>query len=165
MIELICLDVDGTLTDGKLYYSDSGMEMKAFNVHDGLGIACWLKLDKKIALISGRDAKNVRTRAQELGITECFLGIRDKKQVVLKLMEKYQLQSHQIACIGDDLNDLPMFAMCGMSFVPADAAKIMHSYAKYILTANGGEGAVREMIDFLIVQEKLEGKVLEFFTK
>ncbi|CBG40408.1 KdsC family phosphatase [Helicobacter mustelae] len=165
MITMICLDVDGTLTDGRLYYGNDNKESKAFCVKDGLGIACWLKLGRQVALISGRESRAVEQRARELGIQECHLGVEDKRNVVASLQQKYQLKKEQIACMGDDLNDLPMFLACGFCFVPANASEILKKHAHKILSREGGSGAVREMIDWLIVQENLEDKVLEFFKK
>ncbi|WP_104697951.1 MULTISPECIES: KdsC family phosphatase [unclassified Helicobacter] len=165
MIELLLLDMDGTLTDGKLYYLHTREEFKAFNVQDGMGITCWLELKKKIAIISGRASQSAMARTKDLGIDECFFGIKDKGEVALELMKKYKLQADQVACMGDDINDLLMFDVCGLKIAPANAVQRVKENADLILNHSGGEGAVREAIDYILQKEGLEGKVLEFFKK
>lgn len=165
MIELLLLDVDGTLTDGKLHYLQTGEEFKAFSVQDGMGITCWLELGKKIAVISGRISQSTLVRTKDLGIDECFLGVKNKGEVALEIMRKYNLQSNQVACIGDDINDLLMFEKCGFKIAPANAVQMVKANADLVLSRSGGDGAVREAIDYLLQQEGLEGKVLEFFKK
>lgn len=164
MIELILLDVDGTLSDGKIYYSDKGEEYKVFDVKDGLGLRVWKKLGKKSAIITGRKSFIVEKRARELGIDEVFMGVEDKGEVSRILQEKYTLSKEQIACIGDDYNDLPMFKESGIKFSPSNAIEAVKKNADVVLLRNGGDGAVREMIEYLMRQEGLEGKWLEFFT-
>lgn len=164
MIELVLLDVDGTLSDGKIYYSDKGEEYKIFDVKDGLGLRVWGKLGKKSAIITGRNSCIVERRAKELGITEIFMGVENKAEVVLKLKEKYSLSKEQIACIGDDYNDLPMFKESGLKFSPSNAIEAIKNRADIVLSRKGGDGAVREMIEYLMKEEGLEEKWLEFFT-
>lgn len=164
MIELVLLDVDGTLSDGKIYYGDKGEEYKVFDVKDGLGLRVWGKLGKKSAIITGRNSPIVERRAKELGITEIFMGVENKAEVVLKLKEKYCLSKEQIACIGDDYNDLPMFKESGLKFSPSNAIEAIKNRADIVLSRKGGDGAVREMIEYLMKEEGLEEKWLEFFT-
>lgn len=164
MIELVLLDVDGTLSDGKIYYSDKGEEYKVFDVKDGLGLRVWGKVGKKSAIITGRNSCIVERRAKELGITEIFMGVENKAEVVLKLKEKYSLSKEQIACIGDDYNDLPMFKESGLKFSPSNAIEAIKNRADIVLSRKGGDGAVREMIEYLMKEEGLEEKWLEFFT-
>lgn len=164
MIEIVLLDVDGTLSDGKIYYSDKGEEYKVFDVKDGLGLRVWKKLGKKSAIITGRNSPIVERRARELGIDELFMGVEDKAEVVKKIQEKYNLSQENIACIGDDYNDLPMFKQSGLKFSPSNAVEAIKKNADIVLSKNGGDGAVREMIEYLMKQEGLEGKWLEFFT-
>lgn len=164
MIEIVLLDVDGTLSDGKIYYSDKGEEYKVFDVKDGLGLRVWKKLGKKSAIITGRNSPIVERRARELGIDELFMGVEDKAEVVKKIQEKHNLSQENIACIGDDYNDLPMFKQSGLKFSPSNAVEAIKKSADIVLSKNGGDGAVREMIEYLMKQEGLEGKWLEFFT-
>ena len=109
MIELIVLDVDGTLTDGKITYSNSGEETKSFDVADGLAIAVWTKkFGKKAAIITGRNSSIVEKRAKELNITHLHQGIKNKQEVLEEILKKEGLSWHQVAAIGDDLNDYNM---------------------------------------------------------
>lgn len=164
MIELILLDVDGTLSDGKIYYNDKGEEYKVFDVKDGLGLRVWKKLGKKSAIITGRKSPIVEKRGKELGVDEIFMGVENKAEVVKILQEKYSLAREQIACIGDDYNDLPMFSQSGLKFAPSNALEMIKKNADVVLSKKGGDGAVREMIEFLMCQEGLEEKWLEIFT-
>lgn len=163
MIELILLDVDGTLSDGKIYYSDRGEEYKVFDVKDGLGIRVWHKLGKKTAIITGRKSSIVEKRAKELGISDVYMGVDDKSSIVKLLREKYSLAQNQIACIGDDCNDLPMFAQSGMKFAPSNAIELIKKRADVVLSKKGGDGAVREMIEILLQKEGLKDKWVEIF--
>lgn len=158
------MDVDGTLSDGKIYYSDKGEEYKVFDVKDGLGLRVWKKLGKKSAIITGRKSFIVEKRAKELGIDEIFMGVENKAEVVKILKEKYTLDKEQIACIGDDYNDLPMFAQSGLKFTPSNAIEAIKKSADIVLSKKGGDGAVREMIEILLAKEGLEEKWVEIFT-
>ncbi|PAF52192.1 HAD hydrolase family protein [Helicobacter sp. 13S00477-4] len=163
MIELILLDVDGTLTNGGLSYNSDLVEFKTFCIKDGLGLVIWQKLGKKVAIISGRDSKITVFRAKELGIDSIYMGIADKGKVVSKLKDDFGLHASQIACIGDDLNDLSMFKECGLCFVPNDCALWIRDFADIVLNSNGGQGAVREMIEYILMEEGLKDEVLKFY--
>ena len=159
-IELIVLDVDGTMTDSRITYSQKGDEIKSFNVKDGLAIASWRKLGKQVAIITGRTSQIVERRAKELHIEHFYQGIENKKEVLEKLLEKLDLSMANVAAIGDDLNDLQMLKSAKVSFVPRDASAYVDKIANVILTKKGGDGAVREMIEYLIIKEGLEEKYL-----
>ncbi|EES89046.1 KdsC family phosphatase [Helicobacter canadensis] len=163
MIKLIVLDVDGTLTDGKITYDNEGNELKSFNVKDGLGIAAWIKLGKQVAIITGRKSQIVENRAKELGITHIKQGISNKAKALYEILEQSQIQINEVAIIGDDLNDLSMFKIAKHTFAPKDSAKEIQKIAHTTLSKKGGKGAVREMIDILIKQENLEAKLYEIF--
>lgn len=163
MIQLIILDVDGTLTNGQIIYGNDGNEIKSFNIKDGLGIAAWIKLGKKVAIITGRQSKIVENRARELNITYIKQGISNKAEALKGILEESQIPLNEVAVIGDDLNDLSMFKMVHYSFAPKDSAKEIKKHAKKVLKNKGGEGAVREMIDYLIKKEKLQAKLYEIF--
>ena len=163
MIQLIILDVDGTLTNGQIIYGNDGNEIKSFNVKDGLGIAAWIKLGKKVAIITGRQSKIVENRARELNITYIKQGISNKAEALKEILEESQIPLNEVAVIGDDLNDLSMFKMVHSSFAPKDSAKELTKHAKKVLKNKGGEGAVREMIDYLIQKEKLQAQLYEIF--
>ena len=162
-IELIVLDVDGTMTDSRITYSENGDEIKSFNVKDGLAIASWRKLGKQVAIITGRSSKIVARRAKELHIEHFYQGIHNKKEVLDTLLEKLDLTMDNVAAIGDDLNDLKMLKAVKISFVPRDASAYVDKVATVILSKKGGDGAVREMIENLIVQEGLEKKYLDLW--
>ena len=120
MIQLIILDVDGTLTNGQIIYGNDGNETKSFNVKDGLGIAAWIKLGKKVAIITGRQSKIVENRARELNITYIKQGISNKAEALKENLEESQISLNEVAVIGDELNDLSMFKMVHYSFAPED---------------------------------------------
>ena len=150
MIKLIVLDVDGCLSDGKLTYTSNGIESKNFNVKDGLGITTWLKLGNEVAIITGRESEIVKRRAKELGIKYLFQGIRDKQRVLRELVDSLGLGFHELAAIGDDLNDYNMLSLVGRSFTPADGVKDVQELVQNVLCSKGGDGAVREMIEILV---------------
>ena len=163
-IELIVLDVDGTMTDSRITYTENGDEIKAFNVKDGLAIASWRKLGKQVAIITGRSSDIVARRAKELHIEHFYQGIHNKKEVLEDLLEKLDLTMDNVAAIGDDLNDLRMLKASKISFVPRDASAYVDKIATVILSKKGGDGAVREMIEFLIKKEGLQEKYLKLWA-
>ena len=162
-IELIVLDVDGTLTDGKIIYTQNGDEVKTFSVKDGLAIASWVKLGKKVAIITGRNSKIVERRAKELGIEHLFQGVHNKQEVLEKLLQSLKLTMQNVASAGDDLNDYKMLKASKLAFVPADASYYVKEIADVILSRDGGDGAIREMIEKLIEQENLKEEYLSLW--
>lgn len=157
MIELIILDVDGTLTNGSIIYSNSGDELKEFNVKDGLAIASWTKkLGKKAAIITGRKSILVEKRAKELGITHLYQGYDNKDEILEKILQEENLTWNQTAAIGDDLNDYRMLKKVSLSFCVADAAKDIQSLVDVVCQNNGGNGAVREMIEYILQKNQLQ---------
>jgi len=160
MIELIVLDVDGTMTNSQITYSENGDEIKSFNVKDGLAIASWRKLGKQVAIITGRSSQIVQRRAKELKIEHFYQGVENKKEVLEELLQKLDISMENVAAIGDDLNDLSMLKSAAIAFVPQDASSYVDKIADVILTKKGGDGAVREMIEYLIKKEKLEDDYL-----
>jgi len=159
-IELIVLDVDGCLTDGRIIYGASGEELKAFDVKDGLAIASWIRLGRQAAIITGRTSSIVERRARELGIRHLYQGVRQKKERLEALLEELQLSAGQAAIIGDDLNDYAMLKAAGRSYAPADAYPMVREAVDVELRHPGGRGAVREMIEDLFDHEGLRE---EFF--
>ncbi len=149
-IKLFILDVDGVLTDGKLYFSDNGCETKAFNIKDGLGLKMLQKHGIEIAVISGRKSKATQNRMKELGIKHVYLGYDDKMQVLSKLKKKLKLNNENIAVIGDDLPDLPLMQKAGLSIAVKDAIPKIRTLANYTTKATGGNGAVREACEMLL---------------
>lgn len=149
-IRLFVMDVDGTLTDGKIYMGNDGEEMKAFHVKDGLGIKLLKDSDIVPAIITGRNSKIVENRCKELGITELYQGVKNKAAKLEELMQKYNLTKEQTAYIGDDMNDLSAIKAAGISFAPADCAKSLKPYIDIILTKPSGDAPVREAADMIL---------------
>jgi len=163
MIELIVLDVDGTMTDGKIYYLNSGDEIKAFNIKDGLMINSWNRLGKKSAIITGRNSDIVAKRAKELGVTFVKQGVKNKKESLDSIIQELGINYSEVAVIGDDMNDLSMLRLVKKSFAPYDANPYIYDFVNFPLKRNGGEGAVAEMIEMLLKEEKLYEKFLELW--
>lgn len=161
MIELLVLDVDGCLTDGGISYTSHGEEFKTFNVKDGLAIASWIKLGKKVAIITGRNSAVVERRAKELGVTHLHQGIKDKKSLLADILKKENLTFENVAAIGDDLNDYHMLQSVKLSFTPRDGTKEIQKIVTTVLFTDGGKGAVREMIDIIVEKEGLTQRFLD----
>jgi len=157
MIELIVLDVDGTLTDGKITYTSNGDELKSFDVADGLAIAVWTKkFGKKAAIITGRKSALVERRAKELGISHLHQGIHNKDEVLENILKEEGLEWNQVAAIGDDLNDYKMLKKAGLSFTPANGTSYLKDFVNVVCENKGGEGAVREMMEYIFKEDGLE---------
>lgn len=157
MIELIVLDVDGTLTDGGITYTNSGDELKTFDVADGLAIATWTKrLGKKAAIITGRNSLIVERRAKDLKIEHLYQGVHNKDEVLEEILKKENLTWDQVAAIGDDLNDFKMLKKAAISFTPANGSKYIKEFVNVKCEAFGGKGAVREMIEYIIKEDGIE---------
>lgn len=149
-IKLLILDVDGVLTDGKIYLGDHGEELKSFHVRDGSALVRGQKEGLKVALISGRSSSSVERRARELGISEVYQGVCDKLPIVEELMARYSCREEETAYIGDDLTDLPVFRRVGFAITVADAHPAAVKAADYQTTCRGGEGAVMEVIELIL---------------
>ncbi|MCH5252488.1 MAG: HAD-IIIA family hydrolase [Lachnospiraceae bacterium] len=154
-IRLFAMDVDGTLTDGKIYIGDAGEVMKAFDPKDGLGIKLLMKHDIIPVIITGRTSQIVTNRCKEIGITEVYQGVKDKGTKMKELMKQYQLSKEETAYIGDDLNDLSAMRNAGITFAPADCTKQIKPYVDIILTRRAGESPVREAVD-MILEDRLD---------
>ncbi len=150
MIKLLVLDVDGCLTDGAIIYSNDAMETKAFNVKDGLGIASWIMLGNQVAIITGRNSKIVEKRAKELGVQHLHQGVKKKQKVLEEIVTSLGISFKNVAAIGDDLNDYHMLQLASRSFTPKNGVSEIQEIVDTVLSKNGGDGAVREMIDILI---------------
>lgn len=164
MIELIVLDVDGCLSDGKITYDIDAKESKSFNVKDGLAIASWIKLGKKVAIITGRNSSIVEKRANELHVNYLYQGVKNKKEILSDILKKENLSWENVAAIGDDMNDLEVLKRVALSFTPNDGVDFLHLHVKRVLNKNGGDGAVREMIDILIKNENLQEEFIKLWS-
>ena len=161
MIELLVLDVDGCLSDGKITYDSNLTETKSFSVKDGLAIATWIKMGKKVAIITGRKSTIVQKRADELKINYLFQGIKDKLSTLEKLLQELNLNYNNIAAIGDDLNDYHILKKAGLSFTPNDGVDDIQNIVDITLSKKGGDGAVREMIEIILEKENIKDRFLQ----
>lgn len=149
-VQLAVFDVDGVFTDGRLYYGARGEQLKVFHVRDGHGIKLLLRHGVRVAVISGRRSPAVAQRMRELGIRHLFQGRDDKLAVLQNLLRRLKLAWNQVACVGDDLVDLPLFESAGLAVAVADAQPEVRARAHHVTRARGGEGAVREVCDLLL---------------
>lgn len=150
-VKLLITDVDGVLTDGGIYYDASGECLKRFHVRDGLGMRLLEESGIRVAVLSGRDSATLRKRVADLGVTLYAFGVKDKEAACFALMAEAGVTSEQTACIGDDSIDLPAFEACGLSFAVADAPSYVKHRATGVLTLAGGQGALRELADAILV--------------
>ena len=146
-VKLFVMDVDGTMTDGKIYVGADGELMKAFDVKDGYALARCHMYGIKTAIITGRYSRIVEKRAEVLAIDEIFQGVKDKVVVLESLVKKYSCDWSEVVYIGDDENDIECMKKCGYSACPYDAVKSVIETADYVCTHKGGNGAVREILD------------------
>ncbi len=152
-IKLIVLDVDGTLTDGGIYYDSQGNEIKRFDVKDGLGIKVGIAAGLEFAVITGRESPMVERRVKELGIQHLIQGIQKKEPTLRKLMKELNLSKEQVAYIGDDLNDRSAMLAVGICACPADASQEIQDISDYVAVYDGGHGAVRDFVQTVLDQQ------------
>ena len=149
-IKLVAFDVDGTLTDGRLWMTEDGREIKAFHVHDGLGIKRLSEHGIEAALISARISRSVELRAEQLGIDHVYQGKSDKLACLRDLLHASGLAPEQACYVGDDLPDLAPMSICGLAIAVADARPEVAQAAHWHTLAKGGQGAAREVCDFIL---------------
>lgn len=156
-IKVLLLDVDGVLTDGGVYYSQSGDEAKKFNTQDGYGIVKLQQAGIKVGMITGRSSEIVKRRAEELGIDEVHQSLEDKIVAYEQILIKFSLHDADVAYVGDDEPDLPILRRVGFSAAPADAVDVVKRSVDYLCRRKGGSGAVREVIDLLLAGSRKRG--------
>ncbi|WP_461519043.1 3-deoxy-manno-octulosonate-8-phosphatase KdsC [Porticoccus sp.] len=162
-VRLLLLDVDGVLTDGRLYYGNNGEELKAFNIQDGLGIKLLQKNGVKVGIITGRSSALVARRAKELGIELVVQGREDKLNALNDFLATSDYQLEQIAFLGDDLPDLAVIRRVGLGVAVANARPMLAAHALWQTTASGGHGAVRELAELILqAQNKLEPTLADY---
>ncbi|MCI0416881.1 HAD hydrolase family protein [bacterium] len=162
-IKMLLLDVDGVMTSGQVLLTPQGEELKHFSIHDGFGMVCAMKAGIRIGIISGRSSPSLRMRCDELKIEDLYMDTMDKLPVLAEIMRKYGLSPEEIAYAGDDLPDLPVLLRVGLSVAPQNAHHHVKSRVDLQLSKAGGEGAVRELTDFLLAAQGKEEKILEQF--
>lgn len=149
-IQLLLLDVDGVLTDGRIIYDDAGSQIKEFNVRDGLGIRLVMAAGIKVGIVTGRKSKALHHRCRDLGIQHIYEGIRQKGRLLEKIVEQTGVGAAQTAFVGDDIPDLYLMRRVGLSVAVADAHELVKKYADWTTSAAGGCGAVREVCEALL---------------
>jgi len=149
-LALLVLDVDGVLTDGSLWFGPRGEALKRFHVRDGHGIKLLQAAGVQVAVISGRRSPAVGTRCRELGIRHVFQGVVNKSQSLERLLRKINITDTQVACVGDDTPDIPMFVRAAFAVAVRDAHPLALAAAHCTTTLGGGQGAVREVCDWLL---------------
>jgi|SRR5580700_2644130 3-deoxy-D-manno-octulosonate 8-phosphate phosphatase (KDO 8-P phosphatase) len=152
-IRLLVLDVDGVLTDGRLYFGPRGEALKVFHARDGYGIRRLIAGGIEVAVISGRRSAAVTARCRELGIARVIQGAADKLVAFERLRKRAQVEARACACVGDDLPDVPIFGVVGMAFAVADAHPLARRAAHHVTALPGGMGAVREVCDWLLAAQ------------
>jgi len=154
-IRLLILDIDGVMTDGGLQFDNRGEEYKTFNSLDGHGIRMLLDCGIEIAVITGRNSGIVNHRMNELGVRHIYQGYRDKLQAYEKLLQDTGLESGQTAYVGDDLPDLPVMRRVGLAIAVQNAHVFVKQHCDWVTSARGGNGAVREVTDFILQAQSL----------
>src|SRR5215831_11312153 len=153
-IRLLVLDVDGVLTDGRLYFGARGEALKAFHVRDGYGLTALRRAGVDVAVISGRRSSMVAARCRELGVRHVLQGVADKSAAFARLRAVLKLSGNECACVGDDLPDLPLMRAVRLSFAVADAHRDVRRAADVVTRDRGGRGAVREVCDYLLASRR-----------
>ncbi|NLK62521.1 MAG: HAD-IIIA family hydrolase [Fusobacteria bacterium] len=163
-IKWLLLDVDGTLTDGKICMDNNGIETKNFNVKDGFAIANAIKYGLNIGIVTGRNSEIVKRRAEELKIHEIYQNVKDKTKILNEIENKYNLDRSEICYIGDDINDLGIMKQVGFAASPNDCVTEIKKISHMISSKNGGEGAVREIIEFILNSQGIWDKIIKSYN-
>jgi 3-deoxy-D-manno-octulosonate 8-phosphate phosphatase (KDO 8-P phosphatase) len=163
LIELLILDVDGVLTDGRLFFDNDGVEYKSFNSRDGLGLRLVWQSGIELAVISGRKSKSVATRMKMLGIEHVYQGYKDKRLAFKELLRATGIDPAHIAYVGDDLIDLPVMTQVGLAIAVNDANFAVKNHAHWCTTLAGGQGAVREVCDMLMLAQGTYEEILNSY--
>ncbi len=160
-IRMLVLDVDGVLTDGKLYFDHTGNEMKAFNTRDGMGMKALQRVGIEVAVITGRKSQAVTHRMAQLGIQHVYQGREDKLEAFLDLLEISGLDAQQVCFAGDDWIDLPVLLRAGLAVSVADAEDRVKQQAHWITRRDGGDGAVREICNLILAAQEKEQTIVD----
>ena len=156
-VRLVITDVDGVLTDGGLYYGPDGECLKRFHARDGLGVRLLQQAGIQVAVLSGRDCTALRRRLADLDITEAVLGQLDKRAALSGIMERCGVAAEEVAFIGDDIPDMEVFGLCGVSVAVGDAPDYVKVRADLVLESRGGQGAFRELVDEILEKKAGSG--------
>jgi 3-deoxy-D-manno-octulosonate 8-phosphate phosphatase (KDO 8-P phosphatase) len=164
-IDLLILDVDGVLTDGRIIYDSRGADVKAFDVQDGQGVKYWLRAGHEAAILSGRSSRTIRIRARDIGVDVVCEGAKDKMPAFEKLLKRFGRTADRACCIGDDLPDLPLLARAGFAVATAGACDEVKRIAHYVTAHAGGAGAVREAVELILKRQGRWDAVLERYSR
>lgn len=164
-IQWIVLDVDGVLSDGSLVYTSTGEELKSFSVKDGLGLTAARKSGIKLGIITARVSPMVERRAKELHFDALLMGHANKTEALRSLCAEHQIDLKTIAYMGDDLNDLGALQLVGLPMAPNNAVPEVKQLAKFISTVNGGQGAVREAVEYILKNQGLWETVVADYAR
>ena len=164
-IRLAIFDVDGVLTDGALYLTDAGEEIKAYNSLDGHGMKMLRESGVELAIITGRTSRSVKLRAANLGIDLLYQGVTDKAQAFGQLLAARALDAAAAAYMGDDVVDLPVLTRCGLALCVPHAPLIVRQHADYVTQAQGGRGAAREVCELIMHAQGTLARALETYLK
>jgi 3-deoxy-D-manno-octulosonate 8-phosphate phosphatase (KDO 8-P phosphatase) len=152
-IRYLLLDVDGVLTNGVILMSEGGEETVGFSIYDGLGLSLWRQAGYGIGFISGRSSMAVARRAADMGVEECHLGVFNKMDAYSEIVIKHELKDEEVAYVGDDVIDLPLLRRVGLAVSVPNAVESVRKVAHWITQKRGGEGAVRELIDAILLAQ------------
>lgn len=164
-IRCLVLDVDGVLTKGEITYTSSGEELKTFHAKDGMGLAIAHAMGLQTAIITGRTSSIVERRAKELKISHVQMGSHNKSAGLQVVLDTLQVAPQEVAYMGDDLNDLGVMSRVGLAMTPQDGVPEIKDIAHYICQANGGEGAVREAVEYILKREGLWEEALRKYRE
>ena len=157
-IKLVITDVDGVLTDGSRYYSKDGEILKKFHVRDGMGVNLLLRNNIKTVIITKEKSSVVKNWSCEMNVSKLFMGIKNKETLLSKICDSFSVKSSEIAYIGDDVNDIELMKLIGLSVIPNDADFYIKKHANYICKTHSGHGAFRELVN-LILMSKFPQKI------
>jgi len=161
-IKLLILDVDGVMTDGRIYYGNYGDELKAFDVKDGFGVVRWRRAGIETVIITAKKSKVAKLRAKDMGIKRVYENSCNKLKVFKRLLKKLRLQGEEVCFMGDDLLDIPVLKQVGLSVTVPQAVQEVKEAASYVTKAEAGRGAVREICELIL---KSQGKWEEVTRK
>lgn len=164
-VRMLALDVDGVLTDGRLYFDNQGNEMKAFCTRDGLGIKALQGQGIKLAFITGRQSKIVTQRSAQLGVKHVYQGRNDKLNAFHELLSDTGMDAQNVCYAGDDWVDIPVLDRVGLSVTVSDADPVVKNRVHWVTSRGGGKGAVREICDLILAARGLDQRVLDGILK
>jgi len=163
--KLVITDIDGVWTDGGMYYDQTGNEWKKFNTSDSAGVLFLNLLNIPFAIITGEDTEIVKRRAEKLNVKHLYMGIKDKVAIAIDLCEELNISLKDVAYIGDDINDILLLRKVGFSASPSNASSYIQKDVDFVTDLKGGEGAFREFVEFILINNDLLEETVNKFLK